>query len=217
MWLELGQITLWATFTSFSRRHRKSPVRKSAPMWAARRNTGEIKDTAENAHQPLTWRQRYMINPCPFLRLEESTTDQNIFTSGISRLGIAPDCILYLQQRRHDRFLPGSPIVDRHGRPHIGANGLSWPPWRNAWKNKKRKRAKKSSLGFYVYVIFWEQSGQEGVENGAMLTTYLFRYTSFRSQIFKIFFASSDKGALTPLTKILRTFLLAEADQAIHI
>ena len=36
---------------------------------------------------------------------------------------------------------------------------------------------------------FWEQSGQADVENGAMLTTYLFRYTSeytsFRSQIFQ--------------------------------
>ena len=31
---------------------------------------------------------------------------------------------------------------------------------------------------YYVYVIFWEQSEQAGVENGAMLTTYLFRYTS---------------------------------------
>ena len=33
---------------------------------------------------------------------------------------------------------------------------------------------------FYVYVrpIFWEQSGQAGVENGAMLTTQLFRYIS---------------------------------------
>jgi len=30
---------------------------------------------------------------------------------------------------------------------------------------------------FYVHVIFWEQSGAAGVENGAMLTTYLFRYT----------------------------------------
>ena len=29
----------------------------------------------------------------------------------------------------------------------------------------------------------------------------------FRSQIFEIFFASGGKGALTPLTKILRTFL----------
>jgi len=31
---------------------------------------------------------------------------------------------------------------------------------------------------FYVYVIFGEQPGQAGVENGAILTTYLFRYTS---------------------------------------
>jgi len=31
---------------------------------------------------------------------------------------------------------------------------------------------------FYVYVIFSEQSWQSGVENGAMLTAYLFRYTS---------------------------------------
>jgi len=30
---------------------------------------------------------------------------------------------------------------------------------------------------FYVYVIFWEQSWQAVVDNGAMLTTYLFRYT----------------------------------------
>jgi len=56
---------------------------------------------------------------------------------------------------------------------------------------------------FYVYVIFYEQSGQAGVENGAMLTTYLFRLpilqnAPFHSQIFKIFFASSGKGALSP-------------------
>jgi len=50
-----------------------------------------------------------------------------------------------------------------------------------------------------------------GVENGVMLTTYLFRYTSnapFRSQIFIIFFASGGNGALTGfdlLIKILRT------------
>jgi len=54
---------------------------------------------------------------------------------------------------------------------------------------------------FYVHVIFREQSGQTGVEKGALLTTYLFRYTpecTFRSQIFLIFFASGGKGALTP-------------------
>jgi len=65
-----------------------------------------------------------------------------------------------------------------------------------------------------MFMLYFEsnQGMQAGVENGAMLTTYLFRYTSeapFRSQIFQIFFASGSKGALTPLlTKILRTFLI---------
>jgi len=35
---------------------------------------------------------------------------------------------------------------------------------------------------FYVYVIFREQSGQADVENGAMLTTYLFRYRPYTSE-----------------------------------
>ena len=38
-------------------------------------------------------------------------------------------------------------------------------------KLKSEKHAKRAV--FYVSVIFWEA----GVENGAMLTTYLFRYT----------------------------------------
>ena len=53
---------------------------------------------------------------------------------------------------------------------------------------------------------------QAGVENGAMLTTYfsdILQNAAFRSQIFDFFFASGDKGALTPLTKILRTFVSA--------
>jgi len=86
-------------------------------------------------------------------------------------------------------------------------------PWKKMNKKvKKRKHAKRAV--FYVYVIFWEQSGQAGAENGAMLTTYLFRYTvlqnaPFRSQIFKIVFALAlrRQGGIDPLTKILRTFL----------
>jgi len=67
-------------------------------------------------------------------------------------------------------------------------------------KNIKVKTCKKEQ--FSRFVIFLEQSGQAGVENGAMLTTYLFRYgpiqnAPFRSQIFKIFFASGGKRALT--------------------
>jgi len=64
---------------------------------------------------------------------------------------------------------------------------------------------------FYVSVIFWEQPGQAGVKNGAMLTRILHN-APFRSQIFKIYFASDGKGALTPLTKILRTFLKISYD-----
>ena len=48
------------------------------------------------------------------------------------------------------------------------------------------------------------QSGQAGVEISA---NHILQNAPFRSQIFKIFFASAGKGALTPLTKILRTFL----------
>ena len=42
-----------------------------------------------------------------------------------------------------------------------------------------------------------------------MLTTYsdILQNAPFGSQIFKIFFALGGKGALAPLTKILRTFL----------
>ena len=56
---------------------------------------------------------------------------------------------------------------------HRGKWGQLTLPWKNGWKIKKRKHAKWAV--FYVSVIFWEQSGQADVENGAMLTTYLFR------------------------------------------
>ena len=75
----------------------------------------------------------------------------------------------------------------------------------------KRKHAKKSSYLCLCYIL--EQSWQAGVDNGAMLTTlYIFIQIYFGMhhfvvKIFKIFFASGGKGALTPLTKILRTFL----------
>jgi len=68
------------------------------------------------------------------------------------------------------------------GRPHIGANGVSWPPLEKWIKKLKSENTQKEQFLYfcahnYVYVIFWEQSGQAGVENGAMLTT--FRYTLY--------------------------------------
>ena len=65
-------------------------------------------------------------------------------------------------------------VEPRHGRQHIGPRG-KWGQ-KNGWKIKKRKHTKMAV--FYLYVIFWEQAGQADVENGAMLTTYLFRNTS---------------------------------------
>ena len=62
-----------------------------------------------------------------------------------------------------------------------------------------------------VFWIFWEQSGQEGVENGAMLTTYLFRHTSEYTiswSNFPNFLRLRRQGGIDPLTKILRTSLI---------
>ena len=97
-----------------------------------------------------------------------------------------------------------------HWRPHSAHRG-KWSqltPWKNGWKMKKRKHAKRAV--FYVYIIFWEQSRQAGVENGAMLTT-LFIQIYFKTHHFvvKLSQFSSPQAArgIDPLTKILRTFL----------
>jgi len=59
--------------------------------------------------------------------------------------------------------------IASRGRQHMGANGVSWPPGKMDEKLKSENMQKSS---------FGEQSGQTDVENGAMLTTHLFRYTS---------------------------------------
>ena len=62
-----------------------------------------------------------------------------------------------------------------------------------------------------MFMLYFDsnQGMQAGVENGAMLTTYLFRYTSectISWQSFQNFLSLKRQG--TSLTKILRTFLL---------
>jgi len=51
----------------------------------------------------------------------------------------------------------------------------------------KRENMQKTAV-FYIYVIFLEQSGQAGVENGAMLTTY-FIQIYFRMHHFVVKFS----------------------------
>ena len=44
-------------------------------------------------------------------------------------------------------------VVGDHGRLHIGANGVSWPPWKNGWKIKNAKTYKKSSFLCLCYIL----------------------------------------------------------------
>jgi len=54
--------------------------------------------------------------------------------------------------------------------------GSADPPGKKDEKLKSENMQKRSV--FYVYVIFLRAIRQAAVENGTMLTTYLFRYTS---------------------------------------
>jgi len=51
--------------------------------------------------------------------------------------------------------------------------GSANAPWKMDEKLKSENMQKQQFSEYFL-----EQSGQAGVENGAMLTTYLFRYTS---------------------------------------
>ena len=77
--------------------------------------------------------------------------------------------------------------------PHTGANGVSWPPWKMDEKLKSENSQKRAV--FYVYVIFWEQSGQAGVENGAMLTTFIQIYFRMHHFVVKFSKLSSPQAA----------------------
>jgi len=77
-------------------------------------------------------------------------------------------------------------------------------PWKIGWKIKKRKHAKKEQFSEY-----FESNQVRQVSRTALCWPHIYsdilQYAPFCSQIFKIFFASGGKGALTHLTKILRT------------
>ena len=101
---------------------------------------------------------------------------------------------------------PGSKAVKRSllwMKPWASAHRGKWGqlnlPWKNGWKIKKWKHAKRAV--FYVYVKFWEQSGQAGVENGAMLPhiySDILPNAPICSQIFTIFFASGGNRHWPP-------------------
>ena len=94
----------------------------------------------------------------------------------------------------------------RHGRPHIGANGVSWPPgkW---WKIKKRKHAKKSSVLCSCYIL--RESWQTDVDQADHIYIPIY----FRMHHFVVKFSKKKflrlrrQGSVEPLTKIPLTFL----------
>ena len=70
-----------------------------------------------------------------------------------------------------------------------------------------------------MFMLYFESNQDRQVWRTALCWPHIYsdiggllRNAPFRSQIFKIFFASGGKGAWTPLTKILRTFLMTVAD-----
>ena len=77
----------------------------------------------------------------------------------------------------------------RHGRPHIGANGVSWPPGKMDEKFKKRKHAKRA--------VFWM-----GVGRTALCWPHIYsdivHNAPFRSQIFKISSPQAARGHWPP-------------------
>ena len=64
----------------------------------------------------------------------------------------------------------------KHGRPHIGAKGVSWPPGKMDEKMKSENMQKRAV--FYAYVIILRAIKASRCRDSAMLTTYLFTYTS---------------------------------------
>jgi len=85
-----------------------------------------------------------------------------------------------------------------HGRPHIGANGVSWSPEKIDEKLKSESMQKRAvfyqsinqsimlfrvvqvtkSLQDPLFMLYFDSNQGRQMDNGAMLTTHLFRYTS---------------------------------------
>ena len=98
-----------------------------------------------------------------------------------------------------------------HGRPHIGANGVSWPVPGKIDEKLKNENMQKEQFSMFMLYFVGNQGRQ--VYRTALCWPHIYsgrpvlQNAPFRSQIVKIFFASDGKEELTSLTKILRTLL----------
>ena len=100
---------------------------------------------------------------------------------------------------------PGEPNDYTHASPYMhawaSAHRSRWgqlTPWKNGWKIKKRKHAKKSSFLCLCYILRAIGAGRCRERRYAGDHIYIFQNTPFRSQIFQIFFAAGGKGHRPP-------------------
>jgi len=89
------------------------------------------------------------------------------------------------QYSTHGWWLSNS---EAHGRPHIGANGVCWPPWKNGWKIKNRKRAKKQ---------FSELGWSEGICRERRYADHMFIQIYFRMHHFVVKFSKFSSPQAT--------------------
>ena len=90
--------------------------------------------------------------------------------------------------------------------------GSADPPGKTDEKLKSENMQKNSSFLCLCYILRAIMAGSCRERRYAAIL----QNAPFRSQIFRIFFASGGKGALTPLTKILLAFLLVPAHRGSH-
>jgi len=86
------------------------------------------------------------------------------------------------------------------GRPHIGANGVSWPPLEKTYEKLKSEDMQKEKIS--MFMLYFESNQGRQVQRTALCWPHIYsdilQNAPLCSQIFKIFFASGSKGALTP-------------------
>ena len=96
-----------------------------------------------------------------------------------------------------------------HGRPHIGANGVSWPPGKMDEKLKSENMQKKSSFLCLCYILKAIRAGRCRERRYAD-HIFIQIYFTMHNIVLKFSKFSSPQAArgIDPLTKILRTFLV---------
>ena len=103
-----------------------------------------------------------------------------------------------------------STLLLSHGRPHIGANGVSWSPWKNEWKIKKKtKTCKNSSFMYLCYILRAIRAGRykERRYAGHLYIQIYFRMHPFVVKTARGHWPPNQNPADVPVLSLLWTYL----------